>query len=57
MPPVIQIRVSPTDCDGLGHVGQKQFVALFDRALWEALATVPESTYSRATASGRSCAG
>jgi 3-oxoadipate enol-lactonase len=41
MPPVIQIRVSPTDCDGLGHVGQKQFVALFDRALWEALGNGP----------------
>jgi YbgC/YbaW family acyl-CoA thioester hydrolase len=39
--PVIQICVSPTDCDALGHVGQRQFVALFDRALWDALGRGP----------------
>ncbi len=41
MLPVTQICVSPTDCDALGHVGQRQFVALFDRALWETLGKGP----------------
>lgn len=35
------MSVAPTDCDAAGRVGQRQFVALLERALWEGLAQGP----------------
>lgn len=35
------MSVAPADCETAGRVGQRQFVALLDRALWEGLAQGP----------------
>jgi pimeloyl-ACP methyl ester carboxylesterase/acyl-CoA thioesterase FadM len=37
----IEIVVTPSDVDPVGHVGQQQFVGMFDRARWEVLAAGP----------------
>ena len=39
--PAVQMRVSPADCDPLGHIAQDRFVSLFERALWDALGQGP----------------
>ncbi len=37
----IEIVVTPADCDARGRIGQPQFLALFERARWEALMAGP----------------
>jgi pimeloyl-ACP methyl ester carboxylesterase len=39
--PSIEIVVTPSDVDRVGHVGQQQFIGMFDRARWEVLAAGP----------------
>jgi pimeloyl-ACP methyl ester carboxylesterase len=39
--PSVEFTVYPDDCDAFGHVNQASFVALLERARWNALATGP----------------
>lgn len=39
--PAIEILVTPSDIDPVGHVGQQQFLGMFERARWDALAAGP----------------
>lgn len=39
--PTVELTVYPNDCDAFGHLNQAAFLALLERARWEALARGP----------------